>query len=129
MTYNPKYSFEVDDNGIAISDGSTILSGSGSPVSITVTSPCYYLRTNGEIWYHTGTGTWTLLINSGGIMPNNIPEFLTDPISPVAGTTWVLHDNQIGSPIGLLLTITSPVNTYKLSYKTISGEVVRTPLV
>ena len=129
MVFNPKQAFEVDNNGLSIEDGSTILSGSAIPDAIVVTTPCYYLRTNGEIWYHTGTGVWELLINSGGIMPNNIPEYLTDPALPIAGTTWVLHDGIQGSPLGLLLALTRHDDSYKLSYKTISGDVVRTPLV
>lgn len=59
MTFNPKYAFEVASDGLAIEDGATILSGSGLPNSIIVTVPCYYLRTNGEIYYHTGSGSWT----------------------------------------------------------------------
>ena len=62
-------------------------------------------------------------------MPNNIPEYLTDPFSPIAGETWVLHDSVRGSPIGLLLALTNNQDTYKLSYKTLSGTVIRTPLV
>lgn len=59
---------------------------------------------------------------------SSIPEYNIDPVSPLTNTSWVLHSAQIGSPIGLLLALTYAVNKYEFSYKTKSGEIVRTDL-
>lgn len=57
-----------------------------------------------------------------------IPEVTSDPVSAVAGQTWVLKTIN-ATPIGLLLTLTTLVGeTYQLSYKTISGSIKRTSL-
>jgi len=56
-----------------------------------------------------------------------ISEYNTDPISPAVNDTWVLRQSN-GSPIGLLLALTTNTSIYKLSYKTISGAIVRTIL-
>jgi hypothetical protein len=56
-----------------------------------------------------------------------IPEYISDPVSPAANDTWVLKQAN-GSPIGLLLALTTNAFSYKLSYKTISGAIVRTTL-
>jgi hypothetical protein len=129
MNYDPRRSFDIDTNGLGIESGSTILSGSNIPDAIVVSVPCYYFRTNGEIWYNVGSGPWVLLISAGGMAPNNIPEFDLDPVNPIAGITWVLHDGRIGSPIGMLLTLTNNVNSYKLSYKTLEGSVIRVSMI
>ena len=63
--------------------------------------------------------------NSAG---NIIPEYTTDPVSPVAGTTWVLYSVYIGSPIGLLLSLTHTAYQYQLSYQTAEGAIIRTLL-
>jgi hypothetical protein len=66
---------------------------------------------------------------SGG--STSIPELTSDPLSPSTNYSWVLHQEYIaGSPIGMLLSLTNSVgsNTYKLSYKTISGSIVRVAL-
>lgn len=66
---------------------------------------------------------------SGGA--SGIPELANDPVSPATNDAWVLHKQYvIGSPIGLLLSLTNAASSsdYKLSYKTISGAVVRVAL-
>ena len=65
--------------------------------------------------------------SSGG--SPTIQELTSDPVSPIAGETWVLRQS-VGTPIGLLLSLTTDtgLTTYKLSYKTISGAIVRTSL-
>lgn len=62
-----------------------------------------------------------------------IPEFIVDPVSPSPEDTWVLHSGfaPIGSPIGLLLSLTHAnlaTGNYKLSYRTTEGTTVRVPL-
>lgn len=56
-----------------------------------------------------------------------IPELTADPVSPVPGQTWVLA-GQIGTPVGLLLAITTGAISYRLSYYTSEGTIVRTVL-
>jgi len=56
-----------------------------------------------------------------------INEYTTDPSSPSAGDTWVLKTGA-GSPIGLLLALTNNNISYSLSFKTVSGAIVRTTL-
>lgn len=58
--------FEVDSNGILIESGTLILSGLAAPTAISMNVPCFYFRTNGEIYSHTGIGTWTLFSSGGG---------------------------------------------------------------
>ena len=58
---------------------------------------------------------------------NLIPEYTSDPASPVPGQTWVLKIAN-GTPIGLLLALTREVDTYYLSYYTSEGSIVRTQL-
>lgn len=65
---------------------------------------------------------------AGGSSSNVIPEVTTDPISPPAGTPWVLHTVRIGSPIGLLLALTYTADLYQFSYRTLEGTTVRTAL-
>jgi hypothetical protein len=62
---------------------------------------------------------------SGG---SNLPEYGSDPVSPANGDTWVLRQGVVGSPLGMLLALTTAKSTYKLSYKTISGTTVRVDL-
>lgn len=59
---------------------------------------------------------------------SGIPEYLTDPISPSAGTMWVLRTDLIGKPIGLLMALTYTNDIYQLSYRTTEGTTVRTVL-
>lgn len=56
-----------------------------------------------------------------------IPERVMDPVSPATNEVWVLNDGA-GSPLGLLLAITNTTGFYKLSYKPISGAIVRVTL-
>jgi hypothetical protein len=68
-----------------------------------------------------------------GLKPStgfSIPEVTSDPPGAIAGDAWVVKPTQvIGAPIGMLLSLTyAQSGTYKLSYKTASGLVVRTDL-
>ncbi len=77
--------------------------------------------------YDLGNALTHIGFTGGG--SSGIPELNTDPVAPTAQDTWVLATGT-GSPIGgllLALTHSSPVN-YQLSYKTISGRIVRTNL-
>lgn len=70
-------------------------------------------------------------IRGAGGGSSGIPELANDPVSPSTSEAWVLRtDFYGGSPIGLLLSLTSVSmpSTYKLSYKTISGAIVRVAL-
>lgn len=63
----------------------------------------------------------------------SIPEYTVDPVSPAPEDAWVLHDGfaVVGSPIGLLLSLTYAVQTsgqYRFSYRTLEGTTVRVPL-
>lgn len=64
--------------------------------------------------------------------PVAIPEVYTDPLTPLAGSVWVLALDQGtgGSPLGLLLSLTHAVSifTYQLSYRTTEGTTIRTVL-
>ena len=55
----------------------------------------------------------------------NIPELTSDPVSPAINDTWVLKSVAGGTPMGFLLAITREIDMYQLSYKTISGQIVR----
>ncbi len=62
-----------------------------------------------------------------------IPEFDSDPVSPTPEEAWVLHSGgaAVGSPIGLLLSLTHAVvsgGTYQFSYRTLEGTTKRVPL-
>jgi len=63
---------------------------------------------------------------------NTIPEVYIDPVSPIAGQTWVLATDRgaIGTPSGLLLSLThgSSVFGYQFSYRTTEGTTIRTVL-
>jgi hypothetical protein len=59
------------------------------------------------------------LVNKSGI-----PEYTSDPVSPAINDAWVVT-GVYGTPVGLLLAITDGSPNYKLSYKTISGSIVR----
>jgi hypothetical protein len=62
MSFNRQKAEETSSDGLLIEGGTHIISGSASPVGlISPTFPTHYLRTNGEIWYHTGTGSWTMI--------------------------------------------------------------------
>lgn len=63
----------------------------------------------------------------------SIPEITTDPVSPAAQSAWILYTPTTGggTPIGLLLSLTYPgtgSSSYKFSYKTIEGPIVRVTL-
>jgi hypothetical protein len=58
---------------------------------------------------------------------NTIPEVTSDPATPVAGQAWVLKEGT-GTPLGLLLAITTAGVTYFLSYRTYEGTTVRVQL-
>jgi hypothetical protein len=61
--YDLSKSFEVTDDGLFIEAGVGVISGDASPIGISMSSPCYYLRTNGEIWYYdTVNESWDLTI-------------------------------------------------------------------
>ena len=69
--------------------------------------------------------------------PGYIPEYKTHPSSPPLETAWVLATASGGgagggSPIGLLLSLTTPGNTttytYQLSYQTAENTTIRTAL-
>ena len=77
----------------------------------------------------TGNGPGTL----------TIPEYDSDPLSPVSNQAWVLNTTtgggggNVGQPIGLLLALTqagtgAPTTTYQFSYYTTEGTIVRTTL-
>lgn len=79
----------------------------------------------------TGTLDYVNTPNSGTAF---IPELTSDPVSPDPQTAWVLKEEipeVIGSPIGLLLSLTystSLLPAYEFSYQTIEGNIVRVPL-
>lgn len=68
----------------------------------------------------------------GGGGGGSIPEYTTDPVAPNPGDTWVLRvlNLEVGSPIGMLLSLTYAATTYfyYLSYRTTEGTTVRTLL-
>jgi hypothetical protein len=55
--------FEID--GLVISEGAALYSGSENPSSIDLPIGSLYMRTTGEIWYRNSLSIWQLL-NSGG---------------------------------------------------------------
>lgn len=61
-----------------------------------------------------------------------IPEFTSDPVSPVAGQVWVLATSlgAVGTPIGLLMALTHATSlfSYQLSYRTTENTTIRTVL-
>ena len=83
------------------------------------------------------TGIFPAVIGggSGGVV--TIPEYSSDPSSPVAQQAWVLRSgmpgNPGGVPMGLLLALTYPnipgiPYTYQFSYYTNEGTTIRTTL-
>ena len=64
--------------------------------------------------------------------PGYIPEYDTDPATPVSQNAWVLRTHTPGtggSPIGLLLPLTTPgAFTFQLSYRTVNNTTVRVAL-
>lgn len=75
--------------------------------------------------------------SAGSGQSNSIQELYTDPVTPDPEEVWVLASGSTpipdGTPIGLLLALTYTDNigssfTYQLSYKTLEGPIVRTPL-
>jgi hypothetical protein len=62
-----------------------------------------------------------------------IPELTSDPVSPTPEEAWVLHEAPaaIGSPIGLLLSLTHATSiggSYQFSYYTTEGTIKRVTL-
>lgn len=99
------------------------------------------LSVEGDIAHYAANPTHTSHIGIGGDTSSPVPysagsgtvtEVSTDPSSPTAGQTWVLHSASAigGSPIGLLLSLTQTIvaNTYLFSYYTSEGTIVRTVL-
>lgn len=64
----------------------------------------------------------------GGSGNTIILEVLSDPISPVPTEVWILKTQLSGTPIGLLLSLTYPLDQYQLSYRTANGRTIRTIL-
>jgi hypothetical protein len=79
----------------------------------------------------TDDGNGQVTVDIGTTGSTAIPEYGVDPVSPSTNDAWVLRESGPlnGSPIGLLLALTRTDVTYKFSYKTISGAIVRAPLV
>jgi hypothetical protein len=84
-------------------------------------------------------GAWHEVVGGGGGGGTaGIPQYDTDPASPSAEDAWVLKTpgapgNPAGSPIGLLLALTSAgsaagADLYEFSYHTAEGITVRTSL-
>lgn len=62
---------------------------------------------------------------------STITQLTTDPVTPTANQTWVLAQiAAVGSPVGLLLSLTQAtvVYTYALRYRTLEGTIIGTPL-
>lgn len=62
-----------------------------------------------------------------------IPEYTEDPLPLTPEEAWVLHTQPevVGSPIGLLLSLTyatSSVQKYQFSYYTLEGTIKRVTL-
>ena len=69
---------------------------------------------------------------AGGSGAATITELYADPVAPTAQQSWVLatQTTTAGSPLGLLLSLTSSVSnyTYALRYRTLEGTTIGTPL-
>lgn len=98
------------------------------------------LSVEGDIAHYAANPTHTSHIGVGGDSSSpipystgssTIPEVTSDPVSPTAGQTWVLHTGGIttsGTPLGLLLSLTHDVtsaNVYQLSYRTTENTTIR----
>lgn len=84
---------------------------------------------------YTKTEVNTLVSTSYGV----IPQYASDPASPLAETAWVLRTPGVGGtttgvPMGLLLALTyaetaaGGAAAYQLSYRTEEGTTLRTTL-
>jgi hypothetical protein len=51
--------FEID--GLVISEGAALYSGSDSPALLDLPNGSLYMRTNGEVWYRNPLSIWQLL--------------------------------------------------------------------
>lgn len=60
---------------------------------------------------------------------NYIPQLDADPASPSAEQVWVRKSGNAGSPMGLLLSLTTNAITYQLSYRTIEGTTKRVSII
>lgn len=84
MSYNIARAFEIPDDGLLLENGAHIVSGDYSPMGIiAATSPTYYMRKDGVIWYHSGVGNssaWRLL------EPDNWPTTAQVPVFNPNGT-------------------------------------------
>ena len=69
---------------------------------------------------------------AGGGGTAAISELYADPTTPAAQSAWVLATQvaTVGSPVGLLLTLTqaSTSYSYALKYRTLEGTTISTPL-
>lgn len=82
-----------------------------------------------QIIFNPFTGKFDY-VNAPGV---SIPEYTSDPVSPVAGDTWVLRSTPEpgGGAIGLLLALTYAGEglEYELSYFTTENTIVRVDLI
>jgi len=80
------------------------------------------------VTFNPFTGNFDFTGASGSI----IPQYTTDPVSPVSESAWILKSEvMVGTPIGLLLSLTQEIDggdSYQFSYKTLEGPIVRTSL-
>lgn len=90
------------------------------------------LNVSGEIQWKDSVQTTYKTLNSISGGSSGIPQLTSDPVAPTATQTWVLatQTTAVGSPIGLLLSLTHAANgyTYALRYRTLEGTTVGTPL-
>lgn len=63
--YNVDSSFPIDSDGLLFEEGVWLTSGSASPVGLfTPLVPTRYYRSNGDEWYHLGSGSWIQISTS-----------------------------------------------------------------
>lgn len=84
MSSNYASAYEISDDGLIIEGGLHFLSGVASPVGvINPSNATLYMRTNGDFWYHSGTGgngAWILTELS------NLPSLSQVPVFAANGT-------------------------------------------
>lgn len=89
-----------------------------------------YVKTSDANWVDlTDGGPTTLHSHAGGAI--SIPEYQTDPASPVAGDTWVLAPRHSAGLAMGALAMTYATNDgfyYDLSFRTVFGETKRVRL-
>jgi hypothetical protein len=123
MAIDKDYAYEISQSGLQIENGCHFTSGADTPTHAAVDGDIYLKTVDATQWYYM-SGSWHQRTTSGG---GSLSEVSSDPVSPSAGDTWILNQ-AAGSPIGLLLALTTEASKYYLSYKTASGAVVRTQL-